>query len=256
MVALKIESRSNPLIKHLRKLGVSRSYRKETREFLCDGPKLLEEAYKSGADIKEVLVDEAFWGELQIRLPWVKETKVTLCSQSLIDAASAVESPQGVLFSCAMPEYKIENADKIILLDHLQDTGNMGTIIRTADAFGINAVIAEESADFWNPKTVRATMGALFRIPLFSAPILVAIDECRRAKIPVYAAVLDSRAKQPGQIDVSRCAIVIGNEGNGVRREVADHADGTIYIPMPGKAESLNAAVAASILMWEMTRQN
>ncbi len=249
-----IESRANSLVKHLRKLGTSRSYRREKQEFLCDGPKLLEEAYRAGADIHDILVDANALEKLLERLPWLENKKVSLSAPGILESASAVETPQGVLFSCAIPNLKPGEHGRVILLDRLQDTGNMGTIIRGADAFGIDAVIAEDSADFFNPKTVRAAMGALFRVPVFQTNIVNAIEKCREANIPVYAAMLNREAKSPDKLNLSRAAVIIGNEGSGVREEIADCADGAVFIPMPGQAESLNAAVAASILMWEMTR--
>lgn len=249
-----IESRANSLVKHLRKLGASRSYRREKQEFLCDGPKLLEEAYRAGAEIHDILVDAAAWENLLKRLPWLENEKVSLSAPGVLDSASAVETPQGVLFSCGIPKREAGKKGRLLLLDHLQDTGNMGTIIRSADAFGIDAVIAEDSADFWNPKTVRAAMGALFRVPVFQAQLTDTIAECRKADIPVYAAILNRDARSPDKLNLSRSAVIIGNEGSGVRKEIADCADGAVFIPMPGDAESLNAAVAASILMWEMTR--
>ncbi len=249
-----VESRSNSLVKHLRKLGTSRSYRRDTREFLCDGPKLLDEAHRAGAKIKDILVDVACWEKLSGEFPWLEKKHVTLAASGIVESAASVETPQGVLFSCEIPQHELNEVNKIVLLDRLQDTGNLGTIIRTADAFGVDAVIAEDSADFWNPKTVRATMGALFRVPVFSAPLYKAIDGCRQVGLNVYAAMLDSTAKPPSKLDMSKCAVIIGNEGSGVRSEISEYADGKVYIPMPGKAESLNAAIAASILMWEMSR--
>lgn len=249
-----VESRSNSLVKHLRKLGTSRSYRRDTRQFLCDGPKLLDEAHRAKVNIKQILIDKNCHEKLLNEFPWIAGENVTLAAPGILDSAAAVESPQGVLFSCEIPQYKPDEVKKIVLLDRLQDTGNLGTIIRTADAFGVDAVVAEDSADFWNPKTVRATMGALFRMPVFSAPLYKAIDGCRQAGLNVYAAMLDSTAKPPSKLDMSKCAVIIGNEGSGVRGEIAEYADSKVYIPMPGKAESLNAAIAASILMWEMNR--
>ena len=250
-----IESRANALVKHLRKLGADRSYRRECGEFLCDGPKLLEEAYRADAQIRDVLVDAAVFDALCARFPWLCDLRVAIAAPGVLDSASAVESPQGVLFSCAMPKLEAGPGGRVLLLDRLQDTGNIGTIIRTADAFGIDAVVADGCADFWNPKTVRATMGALFRVPVFSCPMKEAIDACRAGGIRVYAAVLSRGAKAPSEIDMSRCGVIIGNEGAGVRKEVSEYADGCVFIPMPGQAESLNAAIAASILMWEMTRE-
>ncbi len=249
-----IESRANSLVKHLRKLGTSRSYRRERQEFLCDGPKLLEEAYRAGADIKDILVDVSAWENLIEKFPWLEDKKVSLSAPGILESASAVETPQGILFSCAIPKLKAGEKGRVIMLDRLQDTGNMGTVIRGADAFGIDAVIAEDSADFFNPKTVRAAMGALFRVPVFQLPLVEAIEKCREANIPVYAAMLNREAQSPDKLNLSRAAVIVGNEGSGVRAEISDCADGAVFIPMPGQAESLNAAVAASILMWEMAR--
>lgn len=251
----RVESRANRLVKHLRKLGASRAYRAECGAFLCDGPKLLEEARRSDADIREILIDEAAYPSLLGRFPWLEEAAVTLAAPGILESASAVETNQGILFSCGIPERAVHGGSRFILLDCLQDTGNLGTIIRCADAFGIDAVLSEGSADPWNPKTVRAAMGALFRVPVASVRLQEAVAALQEEGVPVYVAILDRDAVPVTRAELGRCAVIVGNEGRGVRGELAELADRKIHIPMPGAAESLNAAVAAAILMWEMARE-
>ena len=130
----------------------------------------------------------------------------------------------------------------------------MGTILRTADAFGISGVVLDGCADPYNPKTVRAAMGSLFRVSICSQTMQEAIAALRERKIPTYAAVLSKQAIPLTQISLKRAAIVIGNEGNGVSDDAAALCDGHVILPMSGVTESLNASIAAGIVMWEMQR--
>ena len=142
-----------------------------------------------------------------------------------------------------------------VLLDGVQDPGNLGTILRTADAFGLDAVILCEGCTDWTaPKVVRATMGAVFRQPVYRMPLAEAMAAVRTRGLPVYAAALDDDSVPVTVVSLSPAAVIVGNEGRGVTRQALEQSDRKIIIPMAGRAESLNAGVAAAILIWEMTR--
>ncbi len=248
----RIESRTNAKVKHLRKLGTSRSYRYECKTFLCDGMKLLDEAYRSNAVIRQVFVEESKLDALLSEREWLNTYAVYAVPESVFTSMSSLDTPQAVLFECEMNLRPFACAPKMVLLDHLQDVGNIGTIIRTADAFSVSGVVLDGCADPYNPKTVRAAMGSIFRVPVMEANLFDAIAEFHSAKIPTYAAVLSDRAKDVRSLDLTNAAVIIGNEGAGIRQELSERCENLI-IPMTGQAESLNAAVAASILIWQMS---
>jgi len=247
----RVESRTNAKVKHLRKLGTSRSYRYACKTFLCDGMKLLDEAYRSNAVIRQVFVEESKLDLLLAEREWLQKLPVFSVPEHVFSSISSLDSPQAVLFECEMNLRPFACAPRMVLLDHLQDVGNIGTIIRTADAFSISGVVLDGCADPYNPKTVRAAMGSIFRVPVMEADLMDAIGKFEAAGVPTYAAVLSDRAEDVRTCDLKNAAVIIGNEGAGVRRELAECCKNLI-IPMSGKTESLNAAVAASILIWQM----
>lgn len=248
----RIESRTNAKVKHLRKLGTSRSYRYECETFLCDGMKLLDEAYRSNAVIRQVFVEESKLDALLYDRAWLNDYPVYAVPEDVFASMSSLDSPQAVLFECEMNLHPFACAPRMVLLDHLQDVGNIGTIIRTADAFSVSGVVLDGCADPYNPKTVRAAMGSIFRVPVMEQDLMEVIEIFETEKIPTYAAVLSERAEDVRRIDLKHAAVIIGNEGAGVRKELAERVKNLI-IPMSGQAESLNAAVAASILIWQMS---
>lgn len=257
-----IESRQNSALRHLARLGREKKYRLSTGEMVCEGAKLLGEALASGVPVKTVLLraDVAPDSLPQGLLEWAEAQGARLYTapESLFALASDVQTPQGIVFSCARPSRPADDLSAVrraVLLDGLQDPGNLGTILRTADAFALDAVIlCEGCADPTAPKVVRATMGAIFRQPIYTLPLDAAIDRLRANGLPVYAAALHTDSAAVGTLDLSRAAVIVGNEGRGVSRTALDRCDRTVMIPMGGAAESLNASVAASILIWEMTR--
>lgn len=243
-----ITSRQNPLIRHVCKLLSSRTYRYEMRQFAADGTKLLAEAARWCSGLDTVLYTE---GALDDTLP--DGVRQVLIPESLMKQISPMQSPQGALFICRMPD---ETAPVLspgtLILDGLQDPGNLGTILRTADAFGVPVVLTDGCADPYNPKVVRAAMGALFRTMPQRASQNVIISRCKELGVRLLCADLDENAEDLRTAQLSDAAIVIGNEGNGVSEAMLAAADGRIIIPMQGHCESLNAAVAAAICMWEL----
>ena len=245
-----ITSRSNRLVKELRELQTKRKTRYEMKAFVCDGIKLLGEAIDSGVKIKYIFAEDG----ITLNPEWVEKYNVYTAPREIMEHISTLECTQGVIFCCEMPETCCLDGEQVIILDHLQDTGNLGTIIRCADAFGIPTVVLDGTADPYNPKTVRAAMGALFRVKLCSMDSLCAIDALKEKNIPTYAATLTGNAVDISKVSLKTAAVVIGNEGNGVSERVEEACASHVILPMSGDAESLNASIAAGIIMWEMQK--
>lgn len=241
------------MIAHMKKLGGSRSYRRERGEFLCDGKKLLFEALAFGGKIGSLLISEA--ADLP-KLP--SGVRVAQVPKDLLRWVSPLEQPQEILFSCAtshtpLPEHLSGNYYAV--LDGLQDPGNVGTILRTASAFSLNGVfLTGNCADPWNPKTIRATMGAVFRMPVWETDYETVRALLTRSNLPLYGAALPKGAKSLKALNVSRAAVAIGSEGKGLSPALLALCDQAIRIPMEPGCESLNAAAAAAVLFWELYR--
>lgn len=250
-----ITSRTNPLCTHLRKLAASVSYRRTCGEFLCDSPKLLEEALLWHGSLHTVVCTE------KAPLPPVPEgVRLVQVPSDVMQSVSPAQTPQGVLTVCGMPARTLPGqlpGKRYVVLDGVQDPGNVGTILRTADAFHADGVLLVNAcADLYNPKTVRATMGAVFRCPAWncSAEDLRAV--LAASGLPLYGAALRADTADARAVDYSRCAIAIGSEGKGLSREVLAACEKTVLIPMSEHCESLNAAIAAAVLLWEAARND
>jgi len=250
-----ITSRQNPLCTHIRKLASSASYRRQKGEFLCDSPKLLEEILLRGADLHAVVCTE------DAALPPIPAgVRVVAVPADVMESLSPAKTPQGVLSVCGMPDRKLPEVlpgKRYVVLDGVQDPGNVGTILRTADAFSADGLLLVNGcADLYNPKTIRATMGAVFRCPVWScdAPALRAL--LTASGLPLYGAALRAETIDARDADYTRCAIAIGSEGRGLSGQMLDFCDRTVLIPMRAHCESLNAAVAATVLLWEAARND
>ncbi|MGE4276849.1 MAG: TrmH family RNA methyltransferase [Lawsonibacter sp.] len=253
MIAERITSRKNPLMVQIRKLTSSRSFRREQGLFFGDGTKLLEEALRWSAPLTAVVVAE---GTPVPELPG--QIRLVEVPGDVMASISPMESPQGVLFLSrlpdAVPPARLEE-NRYLILDGLQDPGNVGTIWRTADALGADGLILVNGcADPWNPKTVRATMGACFRLPVYEETMENLGGLLERSGLPLYATALREDAADLRQAGLSRCAVAIGSEGRGVSRELLAISGKTLVIPMRERCESLNAAAAAAVVLWEMAR--
>lgn len=252
-MAERITSRANPLCAHFRKLASSRAYRQEAGEFLCDSPKLLREACLWGAPVRTVLHTPG------VPLPDLNGADVREVSESVMAAVSPMETPQGVVFTCAMAPPPLPTClepGRYLVLDGIQDPGNTGTILRTADAFDCRAVfLLPGCADLYSPKTLRSAMGAHFRSAQWSCTLEDAAALFRAAGVPLYAAALGPDTADVRRVDLTSAALVIGSEGRGVSPQALAACQGTVQIPMSGRCESLNAAVAAAVLLWEGWRQ-
>ena len=246
----RITSRTNPLMTHIRKLGSSRSYRRETGEYIGDGVKLLEEAVKWGAPITAVVCTE------QVDLPALPEgVRVVEVPGDVMRSISPMEAPQGALFTAKLPDEMLPttlSGKRYIALEGVQDPGNVGTILRTADAYEADGVILLSGcADLYNPKTVRSAMGALFRIKAWSCTLDELCPVLKNAGLPLLGAALRSDTVDAREADLKRAVMLIGSEGRGLSEAALAACDKTIRIPMGARCESLNAAIAAATLLWE-----
>lgn len=244
-----ITGKRNDKVSHMRKLASSAEYRRECGDFFADGEKLLREAVMWGI----TLCDVFFAGEEPKNMP--EGTRLFKVSREMIEYISPMKTPQNVLFSAKIPQKsgKTKLAGAVIL-ENMQDPGNVGTMIRSANAFGIGSVLLLGAcADPWSPKTIRASMGAVFREHILA----VTYDDVRDMKISgakLYGAALGEKSADLRKCDLRDAAVAIGNEGNGLTQELLSLCDGEIVIPMNSQCESLNAAAAAAVIMWEMTR--
>ena len=245
----RITSRKNPLLQQLRRLLQSRGAREAAGEYIADGTKLLAEAVRWIPErLRTVVVTELVDpGELppHVRLVEVPDDVMAQLSPS--------KTPQGALFTCALPSMEAPSIQPgTLILDGIQDPGNLGTILRTADAWDRPVVLTPGCCDAFSHKTVRASMGAVFRTP----PRFMSQEEVygalRAAGIPLYVTALTSDALDVRQVALSKGAVVIGSEGKGVGEYFRTHADQTLIIPMTARCESLNAAVAAAVVLWQM----
>ena len=245
----RITSRKNRIIATLRSLGREADTRRESRLFLCDGVKLLEEAVYAGAEIETVL-----WKEGGAAPVDGTAGKQFIAPAEVFEAASPMANSPGPVFAVRIPSGSdAENPHNAIVLENVQDPGNVGTVIRTANALGIGAVLLTGAcADLYSPKTVRATMGAIFRQRVERHTLSSLTETLESWGLPLAGAVLSERAKNILTMDLSHCAVAVGSEGNGLSRELIDLCRSEVIIPMQPDSESLNAAVAASIIMWEM----
>ena len=249
MMTERISSRKNPLLQQVKKLLTSRKERESTGLFVADGTKLLAEAVKYCPDLDTVILSDGVEAEVpdHVRLIRIPE--------DVMASVSPMETPQGALFLCRLPEKTaFQPKPGMLLLDGIQDPGNIGTILRTADALEVPVVLMEGCADPYSHKVVRASMGAVFRTPVTQSTWAEVKTACEQAGIPIGVTALSDRAKDLRNADLRQMAVVIGSEGRGVRKEILDAADAELIIPMNPRCESLNAAIAASIVMWEMTQ--
>ena len=243
-------ARVNPLLAHTKKLLPSRAYREKSGEFAADGVKLLVEAARWYPGLHTVIAEE------HVELCKLSDTvRVVRVPRDVMQSVSLMDAPQGAIFLCRLPERKPGTIlPGTLLLDGIQDPGNLGTILRTADALEVPVVLLDGCADTYNPKTVRASMGAVFRTQPVSMTRQQAIAACWEAHIPLLATAMSADAVDLRQADLCNAAVVIGSEGQGISPELFAAAEQKIIIPMSPRCESLNAAVAATIVLWQMKR--
>lgn len=243
----RITSRKNPQIQMVRKLLSSRKYREETGRFVGDGIKLLKEAAAYCPGLETVFLSDGVEADLP------ETVQVIRVPEDVMESISPMSSPQGALFVCRMPrqpEWKPRGG--MVILDGIQDPGNLGTILRTSDALDVPLVLLEGCADVFNHKVVRASMGAVFRREVVQTTWEQVLQACKAAQIPIGVTALSDTAMDIRRAQLHTMAVVIGSEGQGVRPEILEQADQQLIIPMNAHCESLNAAAAATIVMWQM----
>ena len=242
-----ITSRKNPLLQQVKRLLSSRKEREEAGLFVSDGTKLLQEAIRWWQGLDTVILSR----NVDITIP--DGVRTVVVPEDVMASISPMQTPQGALFLCRLPE-QLPFAPKpgMLLLDGIQDPGNLGTILRTADALQIPVALLEGCADPYSHKVVRASMGAVFRMEIMRTTWLEAQAACEAAGITVGVTALNDTAKDLREAPLDTMAVVIGSEGQGVRREILESAGQALIIPMNPNCESLNAAIAAAIVMWQM----
>ena len=246
----RITARKNPLMQQVRRLLSSRREREQTGVFVADGTKLLVEAVKWWPGLDTVILSDGVEADVP------EGVRVVSVPEDVMQSISPMQSPQGALFLCRLPEKSVFTPKPgMLLLDGIQDPGNLGTILRTADALDIPVALLEGCADPYSHKVVRSSMGAVFRTPVCQTTWQEAKAACGDKGIPVAVTALSERAQDLRQAELKQMAVVIGSEGQGVRREILESAQAELIIPMNERCESLNAAIASAIVMWQM-KQN
>ncbi|PKM71950.1 MAG: RNA methyltransferase [Firmicutes bacterium HGW-Firmicutes-16] len=227
------------------------TYRRKSGEFVCDGEKTLKEALSFGAEVSCVL-----WGS---EPPFEVSDSIMQfsCPPDLMQYVSPLKNSAGPVFSVKIPRISADGEKVLtaIVLENVQDPGNVGTVIRTADAMGTDIVIlVGDCADLYNPKTVRATMGGIFRQRILETDMDGLPDYVNRNSLKLYGAALSENSEDIRKINLKGTAVAIGSEGRGLSAELLKLCEAKTIIPMRPDCESLNAAVAASIVMWEMSK--
>lgn len=255
-----ITSKDNEIIKNIRKLK-EKKYRDLNNEYIVEGIKMIREAINEKAIIKLIVVCEenANNGAIDKKLLYeIAKYECIYVNKKIFSLISDVQNPQGILAVIEKnnSEENIDyKQDVIVVLDGIQDPGNLGTILRTIDSVGLDQVIvSKETADSYNPKVVRSTMGAIFRVNIIESDnLLDTLKNMKKHKYKIMATSLETQ-NSIYDVDYNKKVIVIGNEANGVSQEILDYADEKIKIPMLGKTESLNASVATAIILYEYVR--
>ena len=253
-----ISSKNNEIIKNIKKLK-DKKYREN--KFIVEGERIVEEAIQENVEISVIVIEESFYNNIEKQDLIKKTTKYNtlIVTDKVFLDISDVKTPQGILAVINKNENKEidKNAPYIMALDNLQDPGNIGTIIRTLDSANIKQLIVSKgSVDAYSPKVVRSTMGAIFRVNVIEVENLVeTMQNLKKSGFEVVSTSLETD-KSIYDISYNKKVVVIGNEANGVSKEILEMSDYKVKIPMLGKTESLNASVAASIMIYEYVREN
>ncbi|MDO5556762.1 MAG: RNA methyltransferase [Clostridia bacterium] len=254
-----ISSKDNEQIRQIRKLR-EKKYRNQEKKYIIEGIKLVKEAITEGVSVKNIIVCEDCTTDGTLDKSLLYEIAKFNClyvTKEVFKSISSVENPQGLLAiiekrNTQQIDY---SEDVIVILDNVQDPGNIGTILRTIDSVGLSQVIiSNTTVDCYNPKVVRSTMGAIFRVNVIqSQNIIEILKEIKRHKFKICATSLEE-SKSIYDVEYKKVAIVMGNESKGVSKEILDVSEQNIKIPMLGKTESLNVAVATSVILYEYLR--
>ena len=254
-----ITSTSNAQVKRLLQLQKKSKARNEEKVFLVEGIRMFSEVPKER--VEKVYVSESFYNKKKSEIRF-SEYQTEILSDTVFEYVSDTKTPQGILCivkqrEAAWKELLDLPNPHFIVLDNLQDPGNLGTIVRTAEGAGVDAIfMSKDTVDIYNPKVIRSTMGSIYRMPcVYVEDIIALLEEFKKKGIHSYATHLAGKNSYDQENYKGGTAILIGNEGNGLRDEVSEAADIWVKIPMLGQVESLNAAIAASVMMFEVARQ-
>lgn len=248
-----IESAKNPKVKLWKKL-LSKKERDKTGRFIIEGFHLVEEALKEGDLVQEVILSQDAELPASFELQGIE---VIYAANDVLKAISDTETPQGIAAVCEQRNVTLEdiNPEMLLLIDAVQDPGNIGTMIRTADAAGIDAVILGEGcADPYNPKVIRSTQGSLFHMPVLKGKLEDIIDRLKSRDIPVFGTALENSVPFENVKKTRSFALLVGNEGQGVDKALLSKTTQNLYIPIYGKSESLNVGIAAGILLYHLRK--
>lgn len=245
----RIESLSNSLVKYWKKLATTRKERDQSGEFLVEGFHLVEEALQ-GTDVLNLIVREG----VEIPATWnVDNIYMVEVTGAIAAELAETERTQGIFAHCKQPDFEVKPSwKKFLLIDAVQDPGNVGTMIRTADAAGMDAVIlGKGSADPFNPKTIRSTQGSIFHLPVLRGELVDWVEQLQERDIPIYGTALDTTSVVYNQVQKTPSfAVIMGNEGSGISKELLTKTTKNVIIPIMGGAESLNVAVATGIVLY------
>lgn len=257
-----ISSSGNSQVKNLNQLQKKAKTREEQGIFVVEGLKMFEEARDAGLLLKAYVSESFYQAKLHENRNFFTNLDYEIIIDSLFQDISETKTPQGILGTVKKAKYRLEDMLNtpdacLLLLEDIRDPGNLGTMIRTAEGAGITGIIFNDSTvDIYNPKVIRSTMGSIYRVPFYQAEDFYGtLDEIKNHEITIFAAHLLGIPYDTEGSFRSKCAILIGNEANGLSDRASQSADIRIKIPMSGKVESLNAAVAAAVLMYEVSRQ-
>lgn len=240
-----ITSTKNDTIKQWMKLH-KKKYREQTGQFLLEGDHLVEEALESDWDIEQLIVREDRQDEA-----WLKDYPATVVTDHVFKALADTPSPQGVIAVVNIKPYQTDQFKKILVLDNVQDPGNVGTMIRTADAFNYDGVIlGKGTVDLFNDKVIRATQGSLFHLPVVKADLQTLLPDLQARGVRLIASTLEEAVPLEEVTVPNSCAVIVGNEGSGVASNIQELSDLKVKISINGRAESLNVGVAAGILLY------
>ncbi|MEY2193395.1 TrmH family RNA methyltransferase [Neobacillus sp. BF23-41] len=246
-----IESINNPKVKQWKKL-LTKKERDKSGTFLVEGFHLVEEALKQGEQIVEIIVSEKV--DLPSRFD-TGSTTVIQVTEEISNALTDTEAPQGVYGVCQIANAEVVDAKTFLFIDAVQDPGNLGTMIRTADAAGIDTVVVGRgSVDIYNSKVLRSAQGSHFHLPIITGDLHEWMDKLQEKNIPVYGTALEGASAYTDISTGDSFALIVGNEGNGVGKDILSSTTANLYIPIYGKSESLNVAVATGILLYYLKK--
>lgn len=255
-----ITSKTNTQVKNIEALIKKSKERRKQNKFIVEGSKMVQEAPASW--ISKIYVSETYAKQNEKWIQSLKDTPWEVLSDAVFGAVSDTQTPQGILAIVDIPSYELDTLLQkenplLLVIDSIQDPGNLGTMMRTAEGAGVTGVIMNRTTvDLFNPKTVRSTMGSIYRMPFVIVEELEqAIETMKQRGVAVYAAHLKGTQMYDAYDYTKASAFMIGNEGNGLSDSVAACADVYIRIPMEGQVESLNAAISAALLTYEANRQ-